>query len=456
MNLNKSGKWFLGISIASIALLIASPFISFLDAVPELIKVTLSFLSIILFGLSFTLMYYHAAPVKRKRVIIIISIFSGLILSAGILSKLLYAPFAGLEIIVGVLIFATGGLPLIIRSRYESRRNLLSKRALVLSFADLIAIILLSIGLLGRLMHWPGSTIILGLGALILLVTFIGWNISFRKEVNLRHITEEKLRGTLLKVEENNKEITASITYAKRIQTAILPSLEFIGSHLKASFVLYQPKDIVAGDFYWAETIGDTFLIAAADCTGHGVPGAMMSVVCSNALNRSVKEFGLSDPGEILDKTRDLLIDSFSKSGEVIQDGMDISLFGMTTTPGETILKWAGANNPLWYIDETGFQEVKADKQPIGESHHKKPFTTHKLSVKPGGMVYLITDGYPDQFGGPKGKKFKHKQLEELLVAVHAESLEKQHQVLLNRLHEWKGDLEQVDDICVIGIRINA
>ena len=456
MNLNKSGKWLLGISIASIALLIASPFVSFLDAVPEVIKIILSFLAILLFGLSFTLMYYQAIPIKRKRVIIIIGIFSGLLLSMGILSKLLYAPFAGLEIIVGVLIFASGALPLIIRSRYESRRNLLSKRALVLSFADLIAIILLSIGLLGRLMHWPGYTIILVLGALILLVTFIGWNLSFRKEVNLRHITEEKLRGTLLKVEENNKEITDSITYAKRIQTAILPSLDFIGSHLKTSFVLYEPKDIVAGDFYWAETIGNTFLIAAADCTGHGVPGAMMSVVCSNALNRSVKEFGLSEPGEILDKTRDLLIDSFSKSGEVIQDGMDISLLSITSNSNETVLKWSGANNPLWYIDENGFQEVKADKQPIGESHHKQPFTTHQLSLKPGGMVYLITDGYPDQFGGPKGKKFKHKQLENLLISIYAESLEKQHQILLDRLHEWKGDLEQVDDICVIGIRINA
>jgi len=456
MNLNKAGKWFLGTSIVFIALLISSPYVSFLDDLPGTIKVILSFLSIILFGLSFTLIFYHSTPLKRKRLIIIISIFSGIVLALGILSKFLYAPFAGIEIIVGVLIFSSGGLPLIIHSRYENRRNLLSKRALVLSFADLIAIILLSMGLLGRLMHWPGSTIILSCGALILLITFIGWNISFRKEVNLRFITEEKLRGTLLKVEENNKEITDSITYAKRIQTAILPSLEFIGSHLNDSFVLYQPKDIVAGDFYWAETISDTFLIAAADCTGHGVPGAMMSVVCSNALNRSVKEFGLSEPGEILDKTRELLIDSFSKSGEVIQDGMDVSLLSIASTPNQTVLKWAGANNPLWYIDEDGFQEIKADKQPIGESHHKKPFTTHLPNVKTGGMVYLITDGYPDQFGGPKGKKFKHKQLEELLRSVYAQPLEQQHQVLLDRLNDWKGDLEQVDDICVIGIRINA
>jgi serine phosphatase RsbU (regulator of sigma subunit) len=455
MNLNKTGKWFLGTSIVFIAMLISSPFVSFLDAVPEPIKIILSFLSIILFGLSFTLMYYHAVPLKRKRVTIIISIFTALSLSLGILSKFIHAPFAGLEIIVSVLLFSSAGLPLIIRSRYESRRNLLSKRALILSFADLISIVFISVGLLGRLMHWPGANFILGLGALILLITFIGWNISFRKEVNLRHITEEKLRGTLLKVEENNKEITDSITYAKRIQTAILPSLEFIGSHLKDSFVLYQPKDIVAGDFYWAENIGDTFLIAAADCTGHGVPGAMMSVVCSNALNRSVKEFGLSEPGEILDKTRDLLIDSFSKSGEVIQDGMDISLLSMTSSTSGTVLKWAGANNPLWYIDNDGFQEIKADKQPIGESHHKQPFTTHLLSLKPGGMLYLITDGYPDQFGGPKGKKFKHKQLEALLISVYTERLEQQHQVLSDRLHQWKGDLEQVDDICVIGIRIN-
>ena len=231
-----------------------------------------------------------------------------------------------------------------------------------------------------------------------------------------------------------------------------MPSFDFIKTHLPNSFIYYQPKDIVAGDFYWSEKINDTFYLAAADCTGHGVPGALVSVVCSNALNRSVKEFKETEPGKILDKTRELVLESFSKSGGDIKDGMDISLFSIKGNE----VKWAGANNPLWYIFSTSDKmvEIKADKQPIGKTDNPLPFATHLIDVNKGDTLYLFTDGYADQFGGPKGKKFKYKQFEDLLVSIKEFSINEQCNLISKGLNDWKADLEQVDDICVIGIRL--
>ncbi|MGZ6539853.1 MAG: PP2C family protein-serine/threonine phosphatase, partial [Bacteroidia bacterium] len=165
-------------------------------------------------------------------------------------------------------------------------------------------------------------------------------------------------------IEVHQKEIIDSITYAKRIQDAILPPDDFIKAKLPDTFVLYKPKDIVAGDFYWMEQVNDTIIIAAADCTGHGVPGAMVSVVCSNALNRAVKEFNLSNTGAILDKATDLVIETFEKSPDMVQDGMDISLLSINKVNHQ--IQWSGANNPLWYFNEAELKAISADKQPIG------------------------------------------------------------------------------------------
>lgn len=252
-------------------------------------------------------------------------------------------------------------------------------------------------------------------------------------------------------VEEKQKEIIDSINYAKRLQDAILPPKKLIDDHLKENFVLFKPKDIVAGDFYWAERIGNHFFIAAADCTGHGVPGAMVSVVCSNALNRSVKEFGMLETGKILDKTTDLVLETFEKSDEDVKDGMDISLLGINTKTGE--MTWSGANNPLWYLENGIMQEIKADKQPIGKSDHRKPFTTHSLPLSLSAL-FLFTDGYADQFGGEKGKKFKYKPFLEMLQNNSSLPMEMQKNKLDEAIENWKGDLEQNDDICIIGVRI--
>lgn len=263
-------------------------------------------------------------------------------------------------------------------------------------------------------------------------------------------ITERKKAA--LEIEQKNKDITDSINYAKKIQQAILPSDEQFRSLFPNSFVLFRPKDIVAGDFYWMQQINKTVFIAAADCTGHGVPGAMVSVVCSNALNRAVKEFHLADTGKILDKVTDLIIETFEKSTTDVKDGMDISLLAINTETKQ--IQWSGAYNVLWYLQDKKLHEITADKQPIGKSDHRKPFTTHKIDYKPGTTFYLFTDGYADQFGGLKGKKFKYKQLEEIIVANSNKELEEQKEYLSAAFENWKGELEQVDDVTIISICI--
>lgn len=253
-------------------------------------------------------------------------------------------------------------------------------------------------------------------------------------------------------VEEHQKEIIDSITYAKRLQQAILPPTELIKRYLPESFVLYKPKDIVAGDFYWMEIIDDIVFIAAADCTGHGVPGAMISVVCSNALNRTVKEFNLRDTGKILDKVTDLVLETFEKSGEQIKDGMDISFLSYNKTTKQ--IQWSGANNPLWYIQNGSINEITADKQPIGKYDNRKPFTTNNIKHSDNSVFYLFTDGLPDQFGGPKGKKFRYKRFENNLSDIRKLPMEEQQTILEKAFQDWKGNLEQVDDVTVIGIKI--
>ncbi|HXB10394.1 MAG TPA: tetratricopeptide repeat protein, partial [Bacteroidia bacterium] len=173
-------------------------------------------------------------------------------------------------------------------------------------------------------------------------------------------------------VEQKNKDILDSIMYAKRLQDAILPPMSIIKQYLPESFVIYKPKDIVAGDFYWMERVGDTILLAAADCTGHGVPGALVSVVCSNALNRTVKEFHITEPGKILDKVRELVLETFERSEDNVQDGMDISLCCINTKTNE--VQWSGANNALWYIQNNELKEVPANKQPIGKYYNATAF----------------------------------------------------------------------------------
>ena len=253
-------------------------------------------------------------------------------------------------------------------------------------------------------------------------------------------------------LEEQHKEITDSINYAKRIQDAILPPLKLVRGYMPDSFILYEPKDIVAGDFYWMEGINNLIIFAAADCTGHGVPGAMVSVVCHNAMNRAVREFMLVEPHDILDKTREIVLETFENSDEQVNDGMDIALCTINTETNK--LKFAGANNSLYFIRNGELSEVKPDKQPIGKYDEAKPFTKHEIELEKGDVIYTFSDGYPDQFGGPKGKKFMYKPFRKLLLSIHHKPMEEQHHLLSKAFEDWRGEIEQIDDVCVIGVRI--
>jgi len=248
---------------------------------------------------------------------------------------------------------------------------------------------------------------------------------------------------------EHHKEIADSINYAKRLQQAIFPSRKKLNQELKNGFIFFRPKDVVSGDFYWMEVKEDLILFAAADCTGHGVPGAMVSLVCNNALNRSVREYNCIDPGKILDKTREIVIEEFEKSSEQVKDGMDIALCSIKGNQ----LKYAGAHNPLWIIRNGKLIETKADKQPIGKFEKTTPYTTHTFTLQPNDTVYVFSDGYADQFGGEKGKKFKTTNFKKLLLGLQDKSMDHQKSRIEDAFENWRGENEQLDDVCVIGIR---
>lgn len=290
------------------------------------------------------------------------------------------------------------------------------------------------------------------IGALVLIFAvfiFSRLRITSRQK-NIIEKQKKQVDHAYSELEVKNEEIMDSITYAKRIQSAILPPNKIVKTYLQDSFILYKPKDIVAGDFYWMETKENKVLFAAADCTGHGVPGAMVSVICNNGLNRSVREHNLTDPGKILDKTREIVVDEFAKSEEEVKDGMDIALCSLD---GYT-LQYAGAHNPLWIIRDGELIEIKADKQPIGKFDNPTDYNTHTINLVKGDTIYIASDGYVDQFGGEKGKKFKARPLKDLLISIQDKSMEEQKSFIDQIFEDWKGDLEQVDDVCLIGVRV--
>jgi tetratricopeptide (TPR) repeat protein len=302
-------------------------------------------------------------------------------------------------------------------------------------------------------------------------------------------------------VDEKNHEISDSILYAKHIQSAIFPTIDEMNSHLRDGFILFRPKDVVSGDFYWMQTLlrknehgkeQRIIMVAAADCTGHGVPGALVSVVCSNALNRAVHEHGLYLPGEVLDQTKKIVESSFHQNivmGEnnkkitEVKDGMDISLLTFVLDPAvdqhsgnlSTDLLasyWSGANNPVWIVQpitvssdtaryqmvsengKYGLLEIKGDAQPIGKYYVEDQFTTHELVLQPNDRIYIFSDGFADQFGGPKMKKYMYKSLKRFVLSIQDMSADEQKIVLENEFVNWKGGFEQTDDVCLVHIRL--
>ena len=300
-------------------------------------------------------------------------------------------------------------------------------------------------------------------GILFIVIIFFIWRQSIeRKKVNIALNEQKKeieLKNVALnsaneEIELKNKDITDSIRYARRIQEAILPELEFATTFGKSGFVLYKPKDIVSGDFYWMARKGDLLLFAAVDCTGHGVPGAFVSIVCSNLLTQAVNEHGFHEPNDILNDVNARLSVTLRQrlDESKVRDGMDIALCMLNTSTG--MLHFAGAFNPAWIIRNGELIELKADKFPVGnfEDEALRKFVRQDMQLERGDRVYVFSDGYSDQFGGPQGKKYKRIQFIEFLKKIQSYPVH-EHRGLLEREHlAWRGSVEQIDDIVVMGV----
>jgi len=250
-------------------------------------------------------------------------------------------------------------------------------------------------------------------------------------------------------VEEKQKEILDSINYAKRIQYALLAHSDFLQTALPQHFILFKPKDIVSGDFYWAIEHNHSIYVAVCDCTGHGVPGAFMSVLNIGFLNEAIKEKNITQPNEIFNYVRKKLIENLSQEEQ--KDGMDGVLICIDKQTKK--ISYSAANNAPVFISNHTLQELDKDKMPVGKGIIEKPFTLYSFNYKEGDMLYIYTDGYADQFGGPKGKKFKYRQLNDLLLNLHSQTASQQKNELEQTIATWKGELEQVDDLCIVGIK---
>lgn len=270
-------------------------------------------------------------------------------------------------------------------------------------------------------------------------------------------ILESKVAERTKQLEEKNKDIMGSIEYAKRIQEAILPSKDNIYQKLKKVFILYQPKDIVSGDFYWFAEKNGVKIFAVVDCTGHGVPGAFMSMIGHNLLHQIVQEKGITDPGDILNYLHKGVQEALRQGHNEVStnDGMDVSIISIRSTTNE--VKWAGANRPLVIVNKnSALTKLDGNKYPIGGAQYdvNRSFLTHTITVEQGSMAYMFSDGYADQFGGEKGKKFMVKRFHELLSAIHLKSAEAQREELRNHFEQWRANHEQVDDVLIVGIEI--
>jgi len=253
-------------------------------------------------------------------------------------------------------------------------------------------------------------------------------------------------------VEEKNKEITDSINYAKYLQSAILPERLTFFNGLSDGFLFYRPKDLVAGDFYWKHENEEFIYFAVADCTGHGVPGALVSVVCYNALEKSIQEKSDIDTSFLLDRTREIVIKQFETEEREVKDGMDIAVIQINKNTNE--LTFSGAHNSCWINREGEWITLKGDRQPIGKYEYATPFESQSINCKSGDWIYLFSDGITDQFGGEQGKKLRNKGLQQFLESFTNETGKQRENSFDSFFNNWKGNLDQIDDVCVMGIKL--
>jgi len=282
-----------------------------------------------------------------------------------------------------------------------------------------------------------------------------------KKEVIARFALEESKQ----EIEEKNKEVLDSINYAKRIQSALIPPINVFKKILPKSFIIFEPKDIVSGDFYWISELSTTkenaenneklVVFSVADCTGHGVPGAFMSLIGLKILNQAIKNKFVNTPSQALDFLNKEVYNTVNKHSDennIIRDGMDVALVSINYS--NLMLYFSGAKNPVYIVRNKQLHEIKGDKQPIGALVNNSPFINHEYQLEKGDMIYIFSDGFADQFGGPKGKKLKYRPFKNKLIECSSKGVEIQKRELLELFNSWKGSLDQLDDVCVIGVRI--
>lgn len=296
------------------------------------------------------------------------------------------------------------------------------------------------------------NDIIIGIIILLVLITLI--TVLVYKSYLQKNKANKVISHQKELVEEKQKEILDNITYAKRIQNAIIPSDEYMNENLKENFVMFQPKDIVSGDFYWATKKDNKFYVATADSTGHGVSGAMMSMLNSSSLNETINERNIKGTGNILNETRNQIIKSLNPKGtESVSDGMDCTLCAFDFE--NKTLEYSSANNNFYIVRNGQVLNFKADKMPVGLGIKNDSFTTNTIDLQNGDVVYTLSDGYCDQFGGTDNKKFKAKKFEQLLLTIQEKTMSEQKEILTNTFNDWKNGYEQTDDVLVIGVKIN-
>ena len=268
-------------------------------------------------------------------------------------------------------------------------------------------------------------------------------------------ISSKKIKQQKELLQVHQKEISDSINYARRIQFALLASDKLLKNHFPDYFICFNPKDVVSGDFYWAAPTENGFIFVTADCTGHGVPGAFMSLLIISKLGQIINENKIYQPNLILNNVREEIIKALNPAGakEECKDGMDVVLYKLNLE--EMTLEYSTANNSFYIVRNKELIVCKGDKMPVGKSHNESiSFTNHVVKIETGDMIYSFTDGYADQFGGPKGKKFKYKQMEEMLLSICEEPLIMQSEIIFQKFNTWKGNLEQIDDVCLIGVKV--
>jgi serine phosphatase RsbU (regulator of sigma subunit) len=462
----------------------------------------------VLLGIS--LRFFNKSHEKRTRIVRTFNIICFSVYTVGVIFKYLHFPGSGIMIVIGSFILAFSSGPLVFINKFEKWKYYArsSKNALFLSLSDMLGKAGLITGLLFKIMHWPGASILLIVGGVLFLISYFIWSIEFQKEVVLRKEAEDSLSKSLVEIknqkneieekneelnqlveevsaqrdeiesqrdhvlkqkeiiEEIHEEISESINYATRLQQSILPDEEILNNYVSDFFVLFKPKDKVSGDFYWWAHVENQTIIVAADCTGHGVPGAFMSMLGGSMLREIVQKEYITHTGVILRKLRKEIIKSLKQKGNVGEqkDGMDMAIISINHETN--LVQFSGANNPLYIISNErlkdleppegldNFYEIKPDKMPIAIYEKMDNFTNHEIQLAKGDQLFMFSDGYADQFGGEKGKKFKYKPFKKLLSENRDKSMMEQKDILDKTFEDWKGDLEQIDDVVVLGVKI--